>query len=185
MSSDLSTGAARRANITAPGDVAAPFGVREWLAGLGQVLGLLQCRERGDLDGHTRVRGWLAQHPVGTIGLVIGLAECACEALTDSRGGSGAADHVQLMTKGRLDERYQVLLAEGEGLDTQELGGYLWATPLLEQLLAADPESFQQAIADLSDYPDAMWGLALGLADILCSELGLVWGSVDRWIQFR
>jgi hypothetical protein len=185
MSSDLLTGSASRASITAPRDVMAPFGVRERLAGFGQVLGLLPCRERGDLDGQTQMRDWLEQHPVGATGLIICLAECACEAITDARGGSNAANYVHFMTRDRLTQQYQVLLAEREGMTTQELGGYLWATPLLEQLLAADRASFQLAISELSGYPDGMWGLALGLADILRSELRLVWGSVGRWIRFQ
>jgi hypothetical protein len=129
MSSDLSTGSASRESVTAPRDVVAPFGVRERLAGLGQVSGLLQCRERDDLDGQTRVRGWLDQHPVGTTSLIICLAECACEAITDRRGGSNALAYVHSMTSSRLTQQYQVLLAEIEGLTAQELGGYLWGHP--------------------------------------------------------
>jgi hypothetical protein len=117
--------------------------------------------------------------------VIICLAECACEAITDVRGGSNALDYLHFMTEARLTRQYQVLLVELEGMTGEELGGYLWAIPLLEQLLAADRASFQQTISELSDYPDGMWGLALGLVDILRSELRLVWGSVDRWIRFQ
>jgi hypothetical protein len=184
VSSDRAAVFEGRALICVPMDVVEPLGIRERLAGVGQMLGLLACREAGDRDGQAQLRQWFDVHPMGAAGLVAYLAQRACEALTGRRGEQALAQ-LRFMTMGRLSAGYRDTIAGLEGWAGQEsmLDSYGWATLLTERVLVGDVAGREELTDRMTCSPEACWGAVLGLADLVLAELRLSWDPLSSWFE--
>ena len=167
--------------IARPGEVIEPLGLRERLAGVGQMLGLLHNRELDDLAGQRAVRDWMVAHPVGAEGLIWALTDCAGDSLSEFHGAS-SAQHLRMLTTGRLNHGYERQIADSEGFTDAEVRGYLWATPILESVLLADRRVATSRVRQLAKDRSSLWGLALGLADVALPRLREQCGTVKQWI---